>query len=167
MKVKYKTRKDNLGKVSTTLDEMNGGQVVVGALKGEHAWLANIHEYGCKIPVTDKMRAYLHGIGIHLKASTDTITIPERSFIRAGHDKYIDDVMDASTNALNAVMNGKMSAEAFKRLIGIQMSSKIKLYARDLKDPPNSQATIDRKGSANPLVDTGAMIGGITYEVEK
>lgn len=40
--------------------------------------LLNIHQRGALIMVTDKMRAYLHWIGIHLKAETMIIRIPPR-----------------------------------------------------------------------------------------
>lgn len=45
--------------------------------------IAAIHEYGCTIQVTPKMRGYLHSQGLHLKASTNFIRIPERSFLRS------------------------------------------------------------------------------------
>lgn len=47
-----------------------------------NAELGAIHEFGATINVTDKMRAYLHYIGIHLKPDTKTIVIPTRSFLR-------------------------------------------------------------------------------------
>lgn len=46
------------------------------------AHLGAIHEFGATIQVTEKMRAYLHHIGVHLKPETTTITIPARSFLR-------------------------------------------------------------------------------------
>lgn len=46
------------------------------------AHLGAIHEFGATIHVTEKMRAYLHYIGVHLKPETTTITIPARSFLR-------------------------------------------------------------------------------------
>lgn len=52
------------------------------------AHLGAIHEFGATINVTDKMRAYLHHIGIHLKPETTTITIPARSFLR---DTFFND----------------------------------------------------------------------------
>lgn len=52
------------------------------------AQLGAIHEFGAEIPVTDKMRAYLHHIGVHLKPETTTITIPARSFLR---DTFFND----------------------------------------------------------------------------
>lgn len=47
-----------------------------------NAELGAIHEFGATINVTDKMRGYLHHIGIHLKPSTTNIVIPTRSFLR-------------------------------------------------------------------------------------
>lgn len=52
------------------------------------AHLGAIHEFGATIQVTEKMRAYLHHIGIHLKPETTTITIPARSFLR---DTFFND----------------------------------------------------------------------------
>lgn len=166
MAVKWRTEKNDLGKTYKNVNVLAGKKVNVGCLQGEHAWLAGIHEYGCKIPVTDKMRAYLHGIGIHLKKSTTVITIPERSFIRAGHDEYASGVLSDAEAVLPDVIAGTMSEDAYCRMVGELMASKIKKYAIDLKDPPNSGWTVQQKGSSNPLIDTGDMVGGITYEVD-
>ena len=46
------------------------------------AELGAIHEFGATINVTEKMRAYLHYIGVHLKPETTSIVIPTRSFLR-------------------------------------------------------------------------------------
>ena len=97
---------------------------------------------------------------------TESVKIPERSFLRAGHDAYIDEVMDKASKLVGQVIDGKMSEEQLLDFVGLTLSTKIKTYARDLSSPPNSSFTIDQKGSSNPLVDTGNMIGGIYFEVE-
>ncbi len=96
---------------------------------------------------------------------TTSIKIPERSFLRSGHDKYIDDVMNKASKLLGQVVSGKMSEEQLLEFVGLALSSKIKTYARELSSPPNSSFTVEQKGSSNPLVDTGNMIGGISFEV--
>ncbi|MBU0516701.1 MAG: hypothetical protein KJ621_18245 [Proteobacteria bacterium] len=60
-----------------------------GVLKGKKSSdgedLVNIGwimEHGVTIKVSSRMRGYLHSIGIHLAASTTTITIPARPFIQ-------------------------------------------------------------------------------------
>lgn len=167
MGVSHKTVKNDFPKVKKQVDLINGTGIEVGVLQGEHAWLASIHEYGCTIQVTPKMRAWFHHQGIHLKKSTTQIVIPERSFIRAGYDQNRDEVLKKAGKLLADVAAGNMTADACYQATGIELSSKIKDYAIDLKDPPNSGFTVSRKGSSNPLVDTGDMIGGITWRVAK
>ena len=164
MSVKYKTKVDKMTKMITTMENLNGKKVHVGALQGEHAWLAGIHEYGCKIPVTDKMRKYLAAQGLHLKKSTKYITIPERSFLRSGHDKYAEEVVKNCEMALGQVTDGKMSIDTWLDAYGQMMADKIKLYIRDLKSPPNHPFTIDQKGSSNPLIDSGNLVSSISWE---
>lgn len=166
MGIRIKTSRNDFPKVEKQANVLSNKKVIVGCLTGEHAWLASIHEYGCKIPVTDKMRAFLHHRGIHLKASTTVITIPERSFIRAGHDEYAKDVLKSAERILPDVLAGTMGEDEFCRMVGEMLASKIKKYAIDLKDPPNSGWTTDWKGSSNPLVDTGSLVGSISYEVQ-
>ncbi len=43
--------------------------------------IAAVHEFGCTIKVTPKMRAYLHYNGLHLKQTTEYIHIPARPFL--------------------------------------------------------------------------------------
>ena len=47
-----------------------------------NAELGAIHEFGCTITVSDKMRRYLGSQGLHLKKNTVKIIIPTRSFLR-------------------------------------------------------------------------------------
>lgn len=166
MGVNWKTTKNEFPSMIKTLESINGRKVKVGCLEGEHAWLAAIHEYGCTIKVTPKMRAYLHHKGLHLKKETETIVIPERSFLRAGYDKNRKKVLDRTEALLEDVIGGTMSEEQFLKTVGILLSSEIKDYARDLSSPRNHPFTQAQKGSSNPLVDTGGMIEGITYKVE-
>lgn len=166
MAVNYSVKKDGLAKLKYQADKLNGRKVNVGCLRGSHAWLAAIHEYGCRINVTPKMRAYLHHIGIHLKPSTTVIVIPERSFIRAGYEHSIGRVTEHAEVLIDDVLGGTMTVDQFLKIIGIELSSEIKEYATNLDSPPNSAMTIQQKGSSNPLWDTGQMIGGITYEIE-
>ncbi len=166
MGVKWTTKKNDFPSMERTLEGLNGRKVNVGCLDGAHAWLAAIHEYGCKIPVTPKMRAYLHHNGLHLSPKTTTIVIPERSFLRTGYDENIDKVLKKTDALLSDVLAGRMSEDTFLKAVGITLSSEIKDYARDLDKPANHPFTKSRKKSDNPLWDTGQMIGGITYEIE-
>ena len=72
---------------SVTYDVIDHDTVFIGVKKTakdgvNQANIAAVHEFGCTIPVTPKMRAYLHHEGIHLKASTQYVNIPARPFLR-------------------------------------------------------------------------------------
>lgn len=166
--VKFKTTDKGLKRMQKSANDLQGRKVNVGYLEGgEMAWLAAIHEYGCRIKVTPKMRAYLHSQGLHLKATTDEIVIPERSFLRAGWDNHKDEVIKKTDPLIADVLGGTMSADQFCQTVGLLLKSKIQDYAVDLRSPANHPFTIKRKGSSNPLVDSGDMVGAISYEVEK
>lgn len=162
MGVKWKTKFDDLPKISAATKTISGRKVQVGAA-GTDAWLAGIHEYGCEIKVTPKMRAFLHRQGLHLKKSTTVIKIPERSFLRNGHDENVDRIIKQTERAIGQVLAGKMSIDDVLDLYGQQMATAIKKYMRDLNDPPNHPFTVDQKGSSNPLVSTGQLVSSITY----
>ena len=48
----------------------------------------------------------------------------------------------------------------------MEFAGLIQKKMRDLKNPPNSQMTVEMKGSDNPLIDTGRLVGAIRHEVE-
>ena len=149
------------------LETVDGTAVEVGVLKGEHKWLASIHEYGCDIPVTPKMRVYLHSQGLHLKDSTTRIRIPERSFLRSGFDANKDDVNKKAAKIMADVASGKTTVRGLHQAVGLELSGAIKEYAVSLNSPGNHPFTVENKGSSNPLVDTGDMIGSITWRKAK
>ena len=166
MGVKWKTTINRIPEVSKLSKTLSKRVVNVGAFQGDHAWIAGIHEYGCRIKVTPKMRAFLHSQGLHLAASTTEIVIPERSFLRTGHDQNVDRVLTQTGRALGQVLAGKMDIDTMLDLYGQQMATAIKTYMRDLKNPPNHPYTIEQKGSSNPLVDTGQLIESIIWKKE-
>lgn len=112
------------------------------------------------------MRAYLHSQGLHLKASTKYIKIPERSFLRATFDEQNDEILKKCERALSQVIAGSMSMDTFLDMYGRIFATTIKKYMRDLDNPANHPYTLDKKGSSNPLVDTGNLIESISWKVE-
>lgn len=167
MGFKMKNVKDLTDKMVATAQALDGSNVSVGVLTGEHQWLAAIHEYGCTIKVTPAMRAYLHGIGVHLKKSTTEIVIPERSFLRAGYDQNRDEVLKQAQKVLPDVLIGTLSEEKYLELIGIMLRDAIKEYAVDLSQPPKKPWPTRDPAKSNPLIETGAMVNGIEYEIKR
>lgn len=54
---KWKTKIDKLPKMTRSLEMLGNRTIEIGAIQGEHAWLAGIHEYGATI--TPKNAQYL------------------------------------------------------------------------------------------------------------
>lgn len=142
-------------------------KINVGHLDGgEQAWLAAIHEYGCIIKITPKMRVWLHAHGLHVKDSTTQIVIPERSFLRAGFDEHHEEVIAKAEKALaHTLISG--DASDFLNTIGQLLRDRIVDYGQKLKDPPKHPFSLEMNpGKTNPLIITGDMIEAITWEVE-
>lgn len=165
MGVKVKTKTNKIPEIQQSCKGISGKSVKIGALNGSHAWLAGIHEYGCTIPVTEKMRAYLHREGLHLKDSTTVIKIPERAFLRNGHDQNADRIITQTERMLSLVISGKISVDKMLDECGKQFATAIKEYMS--QTDANHPFTIERKGTSTPLTGTtGGLVNSITWEIE-
>lgn len=94
-----------------------------------------------------------------------SVNIPERSFIRAGYDRYKSTFRQEMISIIPAVVQGRISAERVLDILGESFVTKIRQYLIELDTPPNAESTIRKKGSSNPLIDTGQMRDSITYRV--
>lgn len=103
--------------------------------------------------------ATVHEFGVAVKG------IPERSFIRAGFDYYRSRIEENAVELLEQVIYKGLSAYTFFDALGHIMVGFIQTYITDLDTPPLSPITIKKKGSSNPLIDTGQLRDSITYEV--
>lgn len=167
MAFKYKVIKNEFPKMERTLQKLDGRNVNVGHLDGgEQAWSAAIHEYGCKIEITPKMRVWLHANGLHVKKSTTHIIIPERSFLRSGFDECHKKVIEMNQAAFKKCLeNGDV--ETYLNSVGQMLRDKIVDYGVDLSTPPKHPFSLEQNpGKSNPLVITGDMLAALTYEVD-
>lgn len=95
---------------------------------------------------------------------TKSVHIPERSFLRAGHDANIDKVIARADRLTKLMSDGALTADQYCRRIGKLMADSVKAYAKALSTPAKSSVTIEAEGGkTNPLFDTGQMIGSIKY----
>ena len=161
------TIRDYIPKIRESFKELGSKAIEVGVFGGEQAWLAHIHEYGCIIQVTPKMRAYLKATGLALKPSTITITIPERAFLRNGYDKGKNEALSAYMDFISALITGNIDADTILEALGTNLEGKIKEYATNQVEPPLHPYTIEHRqhGGSNPLNDTGSMIGAISHRI--
>ncbi|ADE87493.1 hypothetical protein [Deep-sea thermophilic phage D6E] len=168
MKVTIKDT-NNIDKITRNLQQLGGKQIKVGLFgkdDSELVMIGAVHEYGAEIPVTPKMRAWFAANGYPLRKETTVIKIPERSWLRSGYDENIDKIAKKIEKMVPDVIEGNVNPRLFMDAIGMEFAGLIQKKMRDLKDPPNSQMTIERKGSDNPLIDTGRLVGSIRHTVE-
>ncbi|MBE0470602.1 MAG: hypothetical protein IBX55_13975 [Methyloprofundus sp.] len=89
---------------------------------------------------------------------------------RPAHTNAFDDnrrKLDALVLRLNrAVADGKMSADQAAKLLGQTHEDNVKQSIRSLSSPANATSTVTRKGSSNPLIDTGQTVNSVRYVVE-
>lgn len=94
--------------------------------------------------------------------------IPERSFLRSAFDANKTKYQGRIKSHLKQVIGGSMDLHKMFDLIGLEAATDVKkgITAGAGIPPPLKQATIDRKGSSRPLVDTGRLLASITHVVE-
>ena len=163
------------------LDKMSqiAGGVKAGILEGatNKAGGANIasyafwNEFGTTIPVTPKMRAYMHYNGVHLKKDTTSISIPPRPFMRT--------VAKERPKVWIGTMVGHIRGRASNPAVwkdalgkaGEQMMRDIQNSIQNGSWTPNAPLTVKWKAERGksqpdkPLFDTGAMFAAVSFEV--
>ena len=88
---------------------------------------------------------------------------PERPFMRQANHRMRPELLEIIKDRVDPVTLKVDLTTA--NTIGMKMQSEIANSIVNLKDPPNAPYTIARKGSSNPLIDTGKMVNSVAYEV--
>lgn len=96
-----------------------------------------------------------------------TVNMPSRPFMR----KSVDDNEEKIVKFLQAqvkdiISKGKTAKQAFEA-IGVFQKGLVQETIVDGNFEPNSPATIKKKGSSRPLIDTGVMRDSVNYVIEK
>lgn len=90
---------------------------------------------------------------------------PERSFLRAAMREHRQKYRRIVKRLLARVTSGTLSAQAALELLGTEAAADVRTMVVAVSEPPNAPETIARKGSSNPLIDTGHMRQSITHQV--
>ena len=93
------------------------------------------------------------------------ITIPERSFLRAGVDENKKIFRAFLAGELPKVVTGKKSKEKVLLQLGALAQGKVQGKIRQGPFTPNAPSTVRIKGSSRPLINTGRLRQSITFEV--
>ncbi len=148
------------------------------------AGLGAVHEFGAKIKVTPKLRAYFrYTFGINLKKTTKYIVIPARSFLRKPIERTSDFLKKVKEKTDYTNKETIKLAEEFIKEHGNsglldELATAVALSAfeqiQEAFDTsgfgewePNSPLTISNKGSSKQLEDEGRLRKSITYEINK
>ena len=91
--------------------------------------------------------------------------IPPRPFMRNVVDD--SDKIARLGNIAKIELEKGQSGDSVLNIIGGALVTMIKQSIQTLDKPKNHPYTIAKKGSSNPLVDTGAMLGAVSFKVEK
>lgn len=133
--------------------------------KNNYAYLGLIHQMGANIKITDKMRTFLHTIGIHVKQGTLYIVIPKRPFMSNAFDKFMNDIINFIILEYRKVIDGKQTLKQMIDRIGVKHEGQIKKSFTEFTYKENHPATIAEKGSSTPLIDNGQMRNSVKFKV--
>jgi phage gpG-like protein len=151
-----------------------------------NATLGAIHEFGATVNVTDKMRKYLHFLGIHLKKDTNQIEIPARPFLGTLLNKDVKEYIynaaeldgdDLKLDTLLAEQRSESDGGFMEDLANIVGAKALEMVQTafstggypDKWQPITEVTKKHRLGDPNnpPLTDTGDLRNSVTVEIKK
>lgn len=143
------TDANNISRLRDVLKELKNYSVEVGIFgSDEYVMIASVHEFGATI-----------------QRGRGSVSIPERSFLRTTFDEKNEEWISFFKSQLKHVLALQMDVQTLFNRLGARMVGDIQENITDLDAPPNAPATIAKKGSSNPLIDTGGLRMRITYRV--
>ncbi len=91
--------------------------------------------------------------------------VPERSFLRAWVDENASVNKEKLRKAMAMVVRGQKTLEQALELIGLSFQGGLQKKIAAGVPPANALATIAKKGSSTPLIDTGQLRQSVTFKV--
>ena len=77
--------------------------------------------------------------------------------VQSGNEEYLQMITSAAEKG--------EPMDVVLEQIGLVAVSKVQIFMTELKTPPNAPSTIKKKGSSNPLIDSGALRQSVTFKV--
>lgn len=82
---------------------------------------------------------------------------------------WLDVGVESATKEILGVIEdggaGGLSTDQILNQVGLVAVGAVQEFITELDTPPNAPSTIKKKGSDNPLIDTGAMRASVTYSI--
>jgi phage gpG-like protein len=117
-------------------------------------------------PLTNPELAAVHEFGADFEQGGRRVVIPARSFLRATVDEKGDAIGQVIDRAVDDVAELRKRAATAMSDIGLEIQGMIQQRIADGIGPPLQPATIKRKKSSKPLIDTGQLRQSITFVVK-
>lgn len=132
-----------LKKLQRTLKRLTGAKIKVGFFDGDVASYAAFQEFG-------------------------TLHIPARPFIRSTIEVEQGEIKEAQALVMKGVFEGKFTAKQAAQALGDFIRRLILKRIDNASSwaAPLEESTIAKKGSADPLIDTGRMRDTLIVKVE-
>lgn len=92
--------------------------------------------------------------------------IPPRPFIKGWADSNKAQIKSTMERLYSQVADGQITASTALNKLGVFAKSGIQSYIKRGNFTPNALSTIKKKGSSQPLIDSGTMRKAVNYEVE-
>lgn len=89
--------------------------------------------------------------------------IPARPFLSTAIEEGAPKFVRTVELGLPKVLSGEQPMSWLMHRVGNIAKGEVQQKITDIKNPPNAPATIAKKGSSNPLIDTGALRNSIDY----
>lgn len=96
----------------------------------------------------------------------ESVTIPERSFIRASYDTGKDRLSELCAEAVDNIIRKGWSAQDAADYVGRWAVEVTREYFNTQLHPQKSETTLLTTNQYQPLFDTGRLYNSITYRVE-
>lgn len=93
------------------------------------------------------------------------INVPRRDFMTPSSKKWMKFFSESLNQVRRELLSNKINPDKFLKAMGQKGSDIISQEIIALDTPPNSPYTIAKKGSSNPLVDTGDMARSTTWQI--
>lgn len=154
MSSKVSDKDRGYARVRANLAKAEHDQVTVGIFAAEGDEIHEGDPLADPVTVLEVATANEFGIGV-----------PERSFIRAWVDQNETLIRRKVKELLGWVVKGKITEPQAMNYLGLWAQGEIQKRISAGIDPPNSPATVARKGSSTPLINTGQLRASITYQI--
>lgn len=104
-------------------------------------------------------------IGVVHEFGAPAAGIPMRSFLRSAISEGDAEIKRLIRKVARAAMKGKIEERQALELLGLKAASMVQAKIVSGPFEANAPATVKRKGSSSPLIDTGLLRQSITYQV--